>query len=54
MEVLMSAKEINRRDFIKRTAAVIAIPSIGFLLSAALTAEEEEMKWIVAWFQVTA
>lgn len=45
----MSDKEISRRDFIKGTAAVIggligaviAIPSIGYLLSPALRAEED-------------
>lgn len=44
----MSDKEISRRDFIKGTAtvigsligAVIAIPSIGFMLSPALRAED--------------
>lgn len=45
----MSDKEISRRDFIMGTAAVIggligaviAIPSIGFLLSPALRAEDD-------------
>jgi len=45
----MSDKEISRRDFIKGTAAaiggligaVIAIPSIGFMLSPALRAEDD-------------
>ena len=45
----MSEKNVSRRDFIKGTAAmiggligaVIAIPSIGFLLSPALKAEED-------------
>ena len=44
----MSDKEISRRDFIKGTAAVIgsligaviAIPSIGFMLSPAMRAED--------------
>jgi menaquinol-cytochrome c reductase iron-sulfur subunit len=45
----MGDKEISRRDFIKGTAAagcgligaVIAIPSIGYLLSPAVRAEED-------------